>query len=120
MAILIAAGTVQAGGTEQDWANLGAYRSKNSSLGLPAVAERRIVFMGDSITEFWQGLEQGAPSPNRHVNRGISGQTTPQMLLRFRPDPTSATQARAADPAWHRRFPRPSPAPFPSAAATQE
>ena len=86
MAILIAAATVQAGGTEQDWANLGAYRSKNSSLGLPAVAERRIVFMGDSITEFWQGLEQGAASPNRHVNRGISGQTTPQMLLRFRPD----------------------------------
>jgi lysophospholipase L1-like esterase len=66
----------------QDWAKLAAYRAANRQLAaLPADA-RRIVFMGDSITEFW------TPSfwSKSLLNRGISGQTTPQMLLRFRPD----------------------------------
>lgn len=66
----------------QDWAKLAAYRAANRQLAaLPADA-RRIVFMGDSITEFW------TPSfwSKSLLNRGISGQTTPQMLLRFRSD----------------------------------
>lgn len=68
--------------TSQDWAKLSAYRDANRQLtALPADA-RRIVFMGDSITEFW------TPSfwSKSLLNRGISGQTTPQMLLRFRSD----------------------------------
>ncbi len=66
----------------QDWAKLAAYRSENAKIGLPALGEQRVVFMGDSITEFW------TPSfwNKTTINRGISGQTTPQMLLRFRPD----------------------------------
>ncbi len=65
-----------------DWPNLAAYRSENTRLGLPAQGEERVVFMGDSITEFWSK----ALLQKNYVNRGISGQTSPQMLLRFRPD----------------------------------
>jgi acyl-CoA thioesterase I len=68
-----------------DWPNLARYRSENAALGPPAKGEDRVVFMGDSITEFWFQLGQfftGKP----YVGRGISGQTTPQMLLRFRQD----------------------------------
>lgn len=67
-----------------DYANFARYRDANSKLAPPAKGEERVVFMGDSITDGWK-LEQyfpGAP----YVNRGISGQTTSQMLLRFRPD----------------------------------
>lgn len=68
-----------------DWANLKKYDDDNSKLPPPAPGENRIVFMGNSITEFWKGY-----NPNfftgSYVNRGISGQTTPQMLLRFRQD----------------------------------
>jgi len=69
-------------GPHPDWPNLNAYRTANSQLSLPAKDERRVVFMGDSITEFWTKA-QWHP---QHINRGISGQTTPQMLLRFRQD----------------------------------
>ena len=65
-----------------DWPNLSAYRSANAQLPPPAKGERRVVFMGDSITEFW-AKAQWHP---QHINRGISGQTTHQMLLRFRQD----------------------------------
>src|SRR5213595_3585385 len=67
-----------------DYANFARYRDANSKLSPPAKDEQRVVFMGDSITDGWK-LDQyfpGAP----YVNRGISGQTTPQMLIRFRPD----------------------------------
>jgi lysophospholipase L1-like esterase len=67
---------------EVDWPNLAAYRSANVQAGLPAKGEMRVVFMGDSITEFWTKSYWD----KTHINRGISGQTTPQMLLRFRPD----------------------------------
>ena len=67
----------------QDWANLGRYRSANQSLDIPAPAGR-VVFMGDSITEGWDVAESFPGRP--YVNRGISGQTTPQMLVRFRAD----------------------------------
>lgn len=67
---------------QPDWPNLSAYRSANAQLPPPAKGERRVVFMGDSITEFW-AKAQWHP---QHINRGISGQTTHQMLLRFRQD----------------------------------
>jgi lysophospholipase L1-like esterase len=70
----------------QDWANLGRYREDNAKLTLPAAGENRVVFMGDSITDGW-GRKYGQFFPGKpYVNRGISGQTTPQMLVRFQPD----------------------------------
>jgi lysophospholipase L1-like esterase len=68
----------------QDWPQLGRYRDANSSLGAPKLGERRVVFMGDSITDGWKLTEYFPDKP--YVNRGIGGQTTPQMLIRFRPD----------------------------------
>lgn len=67
-----------------DWPNLKRYAEANSKLAPPAKGEIRVVFMGDSITDSWK-LEEYFPS-KPYVNRGISGQTTPQMLVRFRPD----------------------------------
>ncbi|NNE71008.1 MAG: acylhydrolase, partial [Rhodothermales bacterium] len=70
----------------QDWANLDRYQTANAALaGVPA--DGRVVFMGDSITEGWD-LEAAFPG-RPYVNRGISGQTTPQMLVRFRQDVVS-------------------------------
>ncbi len=70
----------------QDWADLGRYSAENSKLAAPAPGEDRVVFMGDSITDAW-GRSYGKFFPGKpYVNRGISGQTTPQMLIRFRPD----------------------------------
>jgi len=69
-----------------DWPDLGRYAKENAALGAPKPGQPRIVFMGDSITDAW-GREIGTFFPGHdYVNRGISGQTTPQMLLRFRPD----------------------------------
>jgi lysophospholipase L1-like esterase len=67
-----------------DFANYARYREANRKLEPPAKGEDRVVFMGDSITDSWK-LEQYFAG-KAYVNRGISGQTTPQMLLRFRPD----------------------------------
>lgn len=67
-----------------DFANYARYRDANSKLAPPAKDEKRVVFMGDSITDGWK-LELEFPGRS-FVNRGISGQTTPQMLIRFRPD----------------------------------
>jgi len=69
-----------------DWANLGYYEKRNRELGLPDENEKRIVFMGDSITEEWSNLYPEFFSGNYYINRGIGGQTTPQMLIRFKPD----------------------------------
>ena len=69
-----------------DWANLGYYEKRNRELGLPDENEKRIVFMGDSITEEWGNLYPEFFSGNYYINRGIGGQTTPQMLIRFKPD----------------------------------
>ena len=69
-----------------DWANLGRYAGDNAKLAPASGNEKRVVFMGDSITDAW-GRRVGKFWPERpYVNRGISGQTTPQMLIRFRPD----------------------------------
>ena len=73
-------------GRMADWPGLRHYREENRTLGAPKAGERRVVFFGDSITDAW-GRQHGHFFPDRPwVNRGISGQTTPQMLIRFRPD----------------------------------
>jgi len=72
--------------TLQDWPALNRYRADNAKVAPPAAGEERVVFMGDSITDFW-GRRAGKFFPGKpYINRGISGQTTPQMLIRFRPD----------------------------------
>ena len=70
----------------QDWANLNYYRKANTLLENPADGEDRIVFMGNSITEFWKNVHPDFFVGKTYVNRGIGGQTTSQMLLRFRAD----------------------------------
>lgn len=70
----------------QDWANLERYKNENAALPSPAKGEKRVVFMGNSITEGWGNLNPDFFKGKPYVNRGISGQTTPQMLIRFRPD----------------------------------
>ena len=68
-----------------DWAMLGLYRAANARLPPPRAATSRVVFMGDSITASWE-LAVVAPAGTEVVNRGIGGQTTLQMLLRFQQD----------------------------------
>jgi lysophospholipase L1-like esterase len=70
-----------------DWPNLVRYAEANAALAAPAKSELRVVFMGDSITDAWVSPEYGGFFAGKpYVDRGISGQTTPQMLIRFRPD----------------------------------
>ena len=69
-----------------DWPNFAKYREANSRVGLPSPDENRVVFMGNSITEGWSDINPGFFEGQPYINRGISGQTTPQMLIRFRPD----------------------------------
>ena len=71
---------------QRDWAHSAAYQADNLRRGPPAAGEKRIVFMGDSITEAWPEMSPGLFADRAHIGRGISGQTTPQMLVRFRPD----------------------------------
>lgn len=67
-----------------DYGQLARYREANRKLGQPAAGEHRVVFFGDSITDIWK-LENYFPG-KPYVNRGIGGQTTPQMLVRFHQD----------------------------------
>jgi lysophospholipase L1-like esterase len=69
-----------------DWANLARYRDANANIPRPRNDENRVVFMGNSITEGWQPYFATMFPGKSYINRGISGQTTPQMLVRFRPD----------------------------------
>ena len=69
-----------------DWANLARYREADRMLPRPGKNENRVVFMGNSITENWQQYFATMFPGKPYVNRGISGQTTPQMLVRFRQD----------------------------------
>jgi len=72
----------------RDFSQLNRYRELNRAVKPPAAGEQRVVFMGDSITDAWpaprfaETFFPGKP----YIGRGISGQTTPQMLVRFRPD----------------------------------
>ena len=70
----------------QDWPNLSKYQQENSLLPIPVLEEKRVVFIGDSITEFWKMIDPDYFVNKSYINRGISGQTTPQMLVRFRAD----------------------------------
>ena len=72
--------------TGQDWPELNRFREDNARLDVPKVNENRIVFMGNSITESWSSLHPEFFSGKSYINRGISGQTTAQMLVRFRAD----------------------------------
>ena len=67
----------------QDWANLNRFREDNAHIGMPRTCEDRVVFMGNSITQGWIEKVPEFFANRPYINRGISGQTTPQMLLRF-------------------------------------
>jgi acyl-CoA thioesterase-1 len=69
-----------------DWAFLARYRDANAALGDPRPGEQRVVFMGNSITDAWAKSFPTMFPGKPYVGRGISGQTTPQMLVRFRQD----------------------------------
>lgn len=70
----------------QDWANLKRYQHENTTLSAPSKTEKRVVFMGNSITQGWKETHPDFFKRNPFICRGISGQTTPQMLVRFRQD----------------------------------
>ena len=70
----------------KDWAYLERYRQANTSLAAPAPGENRVVFYGNSITEGWAKYFDSEFPGKPYIGRGISGQTTPQMLVRFRQD----------------------------------
>jgi lysophospholipase L1-like esterase len=70
----------------KDWPALARYGEDNKKVAPPAKNEQRVVFMGDSITDSWDNQAAGFFPGKPYVNRGISGQTTPQMLIRFRRD----------------------------------
>ena len=69
----------------QDWPNLSKYKNANTQLD-SLESKDRIVFIGNSITELWTTVSPSFFDNKNYVNRGISGQTTPQMLIRFRQD----------------------------------
>jgi len=70
----------------QDWPNLERFSDDNKKIGLPMDGENRVVFMGNSITIGWINSRPEFFQNKHYINRGIGGQTTPQMLLRFRQD----------------------------------
>jgi lysophospholipase L1-like esterase len=87
--LVMLTGTAPAQGVDKlrtDWADLARYRAVNDSIGAPRPGEQRVVFMGNSITEAWAPFFAEEFPGKPYVGRGISGQTTPQMLLRFRQD----------------------------------
>ena len=86
LASLAAAQTAPGRGSLSDVAAIRRYAAENAKLAAPAPDEKRVVFFGDSITDFW-GRRYGKFFPGEpYINRGISGQVTPQLLLRFRQD----------------------------------
>src|SRR3989449_157806 len=71
----------------KDWPDLARYREANTKVTAPTKDEQGVVFMGDSITDMWALPRFGGFFPGKpYIDRGISGQTTPQMLVRFRSD----------------------------------
>jgi lysophospholipase L1-like esterase len=69
-----------------DWGYLNKYKTENEQILAPLSGEKRIIFFGDSITEGWKKINPEFFIGKSYINRGINGQTTSQMLLRFRPD----------------------------------
>ncbi|WP_419211387.1 SGNH/GDSL hydrolase family protein [Maribacter sp. X9] len=80
--LVIGLSTMQA----QDWADLNRFKDANKELSATMADEPRVVFMGNSITIGWLNLRPEFFKGKPYINRGISGQTTPQMLVRFRQD----------------------------------
>ncbi|MCM4157793.1 SGNH/GDSL hydrolase family protein [Gramella sp. AN32] len=70
---------------EQDWPNLKKYREANEKIHADSIYPK-VVFMGNSITEGWVNMRPDFFSEHNFIGRGIGGQTTPQMLIRFMPD----------------------------------
>jgi lysophospholipase L1-like esterase len=85
-ALLAWSSTTVGAQTVADWANLKRYARENSELPGAAAVRQRVVFMGNSITQAWAPLFAQQFPGKPYVGRGISGQTTPQMLVRFRQD----------------------------------
>jgi len=71
---------------QQDFPNLARYRDANRNLPVPSASEARVVFMGYSITELWDQDSGKFFASKGYIGRGIGGQTTPQMLVRFQQD----------------------------------
>nr|WP_315251590.1 SGNH/GDSL hydrolase family protein [uncultured Flavobacterium sp.] len=69
-----------------DWAYLNKYKDENKQILAPVKGENRVVFFGDSIIAGWKTIHPEFFIGKTYINRGINGQTTSQMLLRFRPD----------------------------------
>jgi alpha-L-fucosidase len=84
--VILIIGCLSSATMAQDWANLEKYAKDNSQLAAPLADENRVVFMGNSITENWKKYHASFFSENPYICRGISGQVSSQMLLRFRPD----------------------------------
>ncbi len=78
--------TTEADAQRHDFANYQRYAKENADLGLPKKGEKRVVFMGNSITEGWVAQHREFFTDNGFIGRGISGQTSYQFLLRFRQD----------------------------------
>src|SRR6266566_4313519 len=77
----------QLGAKLKDWPAIARYHEDNAKITPPARKEKRVVFMGDSITDSWNNPANGGFFPGKpYIDRGISGQTTPQMLIRFQAD----------------------------------
>lgn len=87
--ILLLAITANAQKTDQlhlDWANIKRYEQANSQVSPPVKGKKSVVYMGDSITDFWISTDSAFFAGKPYFDRGISGQTTGQMLVRFRED----------------------------------
>ncbi|KQR68090.1 GDSL-type esterase/lipase family protein [Pedobacter sp. Leaf176] len=69
-----------------DWANISKYKKENELIGLPKKGEKRVVFLGSSIFEFWKQKDPEYFNTHGYVDRGISGQISSQLLIRFRQD----------------------------------
>ncbi len=85
--IELRASLAQAQNIIRDWPQLRRYSEANAGISSPQPSERRVVFIGDSITDYWGREGSGGFFPGKpYINRGISGQVTGQMLARFRQD----------------------------------
>jgi len=71
---------------KDDWAALSHYQKENALLGAPKKGEQRVVFLGSSIFENWKKMVPGFFAGRPYLDRGISGQISPQLLIRFRQD----------------------------------
>ena len=86
LSILLCAAVFQGSMAAQSFVQLGRYRNDNEQLAKPAKKSARTVFMGDSITDFWPKRYPEFFTDESRIGRGISGEVTAQMLLRFRSD----------------------------------